>query len=69
MKEEKIEKILNALSIPVITSAFLPVWIVVSSIQFVSIVPDPRILFGAIYASILTLSFVYFGLQLRKISE
>jgi hypothetical protein len=66
MKEDKIGKILKILSVPVIVLAFLPVWIVVSSIK-IFIEPDPRLLIGAFYASVLTLSFIYFGLALRRI--
>lgn len=33
----------------------------------IAIVPDPRALIGVGYAAALTLSFVYFGLNLRKI--
>lgn len=66
MKEDKICKILKILSVPIIALAFLPVWIVVSSLK-IFVEPDPRLLIGAIYASVLTLSFIYFGLELRRI--
>ncbi|ADN35031.1 hypothetical protein Mpet_0253 [Methanolacinia petrolearia DSM 11571] len=66
MKEDKIGKILKILSVPIIALAFLPVWIVVSSLK-IFVEPDPRLLVGAIYASVLTLSFIYFGLELRRI--
>jgi len=69
MKEEKIDRILNALSVPIVVLAFLPVWMVVSSIEFVAIVPDPRILIGTIYASFITISFICFGLKLRNICK
>jgi hypothetical protein len=35
----------------------------------IAIVPGPRALIGVGYAAALTLSFVYFGLKLRKMSE
>lgn len=68
MNEEKINQIIKALSIPVIVLAFLPLWIVVSSMN-VNIVPEPKILIGAIYAAALTLSVIYFGLRLREICK
>ncbi|WP_165078039.1 hypothetical protein [Methanogenium sp. MK-MG] len=68
MKDEKTDEILRAASLPVIVLAFLPLWLVISSIK-IWIEPDPRLLVGAMYASVMTLSFIYFGLQLRKIKD
>ncbi|WP_157199946.1 hypothetical protein [Methanogenium cariaci] len=68
MKDETTDEILRAVSIPVIAIAFLPpLWLVISSVK-IWIEPDPRLLIGAVYASVVTLSFVYFGLKLRKIN-
>jgi hypothetical protein len=60
MKDETTDEILRAV-------AFLPLWLVISSVK-IWIEPDPRLLIGAVYASVVTLSFVYFGLKLRKIN-
>lgn len=68
MEERKSNQLLRALSVPVIVLAFFPLWIVVSSLK-IWIEPDPRLLIGAVYASALTLSFIYFGLKLRSMSE
>jgi hypothetical protein len=68
MEERKSNQLLRALSVPVIVLAFFPLWIVVSSLK-IWIEPDPRHLIGAVYASALTLSFIYFGLKLRSMSE
>lgn len=68
MKDEKTDEILRAASLPVIVLAFLPLWLVISSFK-IWIEPDPRLLVGAMYASVMTLSFIYFGLQLRKIKD
>lgn len=68
MKEEKYNLILKAISVPIMVIAFLPVWLIVSSVN-IYIIPDPRILIGSIYASVLTLSILYFGLKLRSISK
>lgn len=68
MEERKSNQLLRALSVPVIVLAFFPLWIVVSSLK-IWIEPDPRLLIGAVYASVLTLSFIYFGLKLRSMSE
>ena len=65
MEDEKMNKVLKAASVPVIAAAFLPLWLVISSIK-IRIEPDPRLLTGVIYASALTLSVIYFGLKLRK---
>lgn len=66
MKNEKTAEILRAASIPVIAIAFLPLWLIISSVK-IWIEPDPRLLIGAVYASVVTLSLIYFGLKLRKI--
>ena len=68
MEERKSNQLLRALSVPVIVLAFFPLWIVVSSLK-IWIEPAPRLLIGAVYASALTLSFIYFGLKLRSMSE
>ncbi len=68
MDEEKSNQLLRALSVPVIVLAFFPLWMVVSSMK-IWIEPDPRLLVGAVYASALTLSFIYFGLKVRNISR
>ncbi|KAF5090314.1 MULTISPECIES: hypothetical protein [Methanoculleus] len=68
MDEEKFNQLLGALSVPVIVLAFFPLWVIVSLIP-IAIVPDPRALIGAVYATALTLSFVYFGLKMRSISS
>lgn len=68
MEERKFNQLLRALSVPVIVLAFFPLWMVVSSLK-IWIEPDPRLLIGAVYASALTLSFIYFGLKLRSMSE
>ncbi|KLK88765.1 hypothetical protein SZ63_07230 [Methanoculleus sediminis] len=68
MDKDTSNQILRALSVPVIVLAFLPLWMVVSSLK-IWIEPDPRLLIGAVYAAVLTLSVVCFGLKLRKIGE
>ncbi len=68
MQEEKSNQLLRALSMPVIVLAFFPLWMVVSSMK-VWLEPDPRLLIGAVYASALTLSFIYVGLKMRNISK
>ncbi|WP_214020355.1 hypothetical protein [Methanoculleus sp.] len=68
MDKDTSNQLLRALSVPVIVLAFFPLWVVVSSLK-IWIEPDPRLLIGAMYAAALTLSFVYFGLKLRKIGE
>lgn len=68
MKNEKTDEILRAASVPVIVIAFLPLWLVISSVK-IWIEPDPRLLIGVVYASAVTLSLIYFGLKLRKIKE
>jgi len=67
MDEGKSNQLLRAFSVPVIVLAFFPLWMVISSLK-IWIEPDPRLLIGAVYASALTLSFIYFGLRLRSIS-
>ncbi|MDD3932809.1 hypothetical protein [Methanoculleus sp. UBA303] len=67
MDEDKSNQLLRASSVPVIVLAFFPLWMVISSLK-IWIEPDPRLLIGAVYASALTLSFIYFGLRLRSIS-
>ncbi len=66
MKNETTDEILRAASILVIAIAFLPLWLVISSVK-IWIEPDPRLLIGAMYASVVALSLIYFGLKLRKI--
>ncbi|MDN7011857.1 hypothetical protein FGW20_02115 [Methanoculleus sp. FWC-SCC3] len=61
-------QLLRALSVPVTVLAFFPLLVIVSLVP-IAIVPDPRALIGVGYAAALTLSFVYFGLKLRKIGE
>ena len=68
MKNEQMSEMLRAASIPVIAIAFLPLWLIISSID-TWIEPDPRLLIGAAYASVVTLSLIYFGLKLRTIKE
>jgi hypothetical protein len=68
MKEEKKDQILKALSVPVIALAFLPLWMMVCSMN-TNIVPDPRLLIGTVYATVITISFIFFGLKLWKIDE
>lgn len=66
MDDGKSNQLLRALSVTVIVLAFFPLWMVVSSMT-VRADPDPRLLIGAVYASALTLSFIYVGLKMRSI--
>jgi len=59
-------EILKAASVPLIVIAFLPLWLLISSMKIWT-EPDPRLLIGVIYASALTLSGIYFGLKLYQI--
>jgi len=68
MDEDKSNQLLRALSVPVIVLAFFPLWMVVSSMT-VRADPDPRLLIGAVYASALTLSFIYVGLKMRNLGN
>jgi hypothetical protein len=61
-------QILRALSVPVTVLAFFPLMVIVFLVP-IAIVPDPRVLIGVGYAAALTLSFVHFGLKLRKMGE
>jgi len=55
-------KILKAASVPIMVLGFLPLWLFLKTL---SLGPDIGPLIDFIYASALTLSFVYFGWQLR----
>lgn len=56
--------VIKAASIPVLAFAFMPLWLLV---ELNAWLPYVDILINLIYASILTLSLVYFGLKLRDI--
>lgn len=58
-------QLLRALSVPVTVLVFFPLLVIVFLVP-IAIAPDPRALIGVGYAAALTLSFVYFGLKLRK---